>query len=166
MSTGSSGIPTLTVNRSFIQEFIKARQPRCALGLVEVQNRQCAFIALCPGSAIPSHIPSKGFRFSHTLIGTSDIKAIQIGFEFYGLQAFNVLLNPNNPIVQKVLQTMIVSEDCFFFTLDQSSGNVTAFHSEIGRSTLINLTNHWQRIQQSTTTDEPGSDGFCREVFW
>jgi hypothetical protein len=48
---------------------------------------------------------------------------------------------------------MMESGDYFFFTLDPSSGSVTAFRSEIEKATLINLTNNWQRIQQSTTTD-------------
>lgn len=153
MSTPSPDLPTLTVNRSFIEEFIAAQQPCCALGLVEVQTQQCAFVALRPETAIPSHITDQGFAFGHALIGNSKFEVIHFGFDFYGFQAYNVLLNPNNPIVQKVLQTMMESGDYFFFTLDPSSGSVTAFRSEIAKDTLINLTNNWQRIQQSTTTD-------------
>jgi hypothetical protein len=153
MSTHSPDLPTLTVNRSFIEEFIAAQQPCCALGLVEVQNRQCAFVALHPETVIPSQVTDKGFAFGHALIGNSDFEVIHFGFDFYGFQAYNVLLNPNNPIVQKLLQTMIESGDYFFFTLDPSSGSVTAFRSEIEKDTLINLTNNWQRIRQSTTTD-------------
>jgi hypothetical protein len=102
----------------------------------------------------PTYVTKKGFAFGHTLIGNSSFEVIQFVFDFYGFQTFNVLLNPNNPIVQSVLQTMIESGDYFFFTLDQSSGNVTAFRSEIGKDILTNLTDDWQRIQQSTTTDD------------
>jgi hypothetical protein len=154
MFSNPPDLPSLTVNRSFMEEFIAAEKPCCALGLVEVQNRDCAFIALRPEISIPSHITDKGFAFGHTLIGNSDFEVIQFVFDFYGFKTFNVLLNPNNPIVQSVLTKMMESGDYFFFTLDKSSGNVTTFRSEIGQDILINLTDNWQRIQQSSTTDE------------
>lgn len=154
MSINPPDLPTLTVNRSFIKEFIKSQQPCCALGFVEVQNRQCAFIALRPENPIPSHVTNQGFAFGHALIGNRNFEVIQFVFDFYGFQTFNVLLNPNNPIVQSVLQIMIEDGDYFFFTLDQSSGSVTAFRSEIGKDILTNLADNWERIQQSTTTDD------------
>ena len=136
-----------------MEEFVSAHQPCCALGLVEVQNRQCAFIALRPHKAIPSHIMEQGFDFGHGLIGTREFEVVQFIFDFYDFQTYNVLLNPNNSIVQSVLQAMIERGDYFFFTLNDSSGNVTAFRSELGTEILANLTDHWQRIQQSKTTD-------------
>jgi hypothetical protein len=154
MSIHSPDLPSLTLNHACIQEFIRAQQPCCALGLVEVQNRPCAFIALCPGTTISPVIPSKGFLFSHTLIGNSDIKVIHFGFELNGFQSFNVLLNPNNPIVRKVLQTMIVSGDYFFLTLDKFSRSITGFRSEMGQDTLAHLRDNWEQIQQSSMTDE------------
>ena len=153
MSINPPELPSLIVNRSFIEEFVSAHQPCCALGLVEVQNRQCAFIALRPPTAIPSHITEKGFAFGHGLIGNHDFEVVQFIFNFYGFQTYNVLINPNNPTIQAVLQAMIKSGDYFFFTLDDSSGNVTAFRSDIGKDILENLTQNWQRIQQSKTTD-------------
>lgn len=152
MKANPPDLPSLTVNRSFIGEFIAAEKPCCALGLVEVQNHQCAFIALRLETAIPSHITDDGFALGHTLIGNSDFEVIHFGFVFYGFQAYNVLINPNNPIAKTVLKSMIESGDYFFFTLDESSGSVTAFRSEIGRDTLLHLTENWERIQQSTTT--------------
>jgi hypothetical protein len=154
MSINYPELPTLTVNRSFISEFISAQPPCCALGLVEVQNQLYAFIALRPKQEIPSHVTDKGFAFGHTLIGNSNSEVIHFCFNFYDYQAYNVLLNPNNPIVQSVLKTMIESGNYFFFSLDNTSGNVTAFRSEVGKDNLKNLTDHWQRIQNSTTTDE------------
>jgi hypothetical protein len=146
-------LPTLTVNRSFMQEFVNAQQGCCALGLVEVQNHQCAFIALRPQMAIPPHITGQGFALGHGLIGNRDFEVVQFIFNFYGFQMYNVLINPNNRIVQSVLKTMIESGDYFFFTLDDTSGNFTAFRSEIGTEILTSLTQNWRRIQQSQTTD-------------
>ena len=153
MSTNPPDLPSLIVNRLFMQKFVSAHLPCCALGLVEVQNRQCAFIALRPHTAIPSHVRDKGFAFGQGLIGNRDFEVLQFIFNFYGFQTYNVLLNPNNPIVQSVLETMIESGDYFFFTLDDSSGNVTAFRSEIGNDILANLTENWRRIERSKTTD-------------
>jgi hypothetical protein len=147
-------LPTLTVNRSFMEAFLAADRPCCALGMVEVQNRLCAFIALRPEVSIPSHVTDSGFNFGHTLYGDSTHESIHFAFEFYGFQTYNVLINPNNPIAQSVLQKMIESGDFFFFTLDEPSGSVTAFRSEVGKDTLKNLTDNWQRIQNSTTTDD------------
>ena len=153
MSTNPPDLPSLIVNRLFMQEFVSAHLPCCALGLVEVQNRQCAFIALRPHKTIPSHITEQGFDFGHGLIGTREFEVVQFIFDFYDFQTYNVLLNPNNPIVQSVLQAMIERGDYFFFTLNDSSGNVRVFRSELGTEILANLTDHWQRIQQSKTTD-------------
>ena len=56
-------------------------------------------------------------------------------FEFYGFQTYNVLTNPNNPLVQTVLDRMISDEDYFFFALE-ATGRVTALRTEIGQETL------------------------------
>ena len=143
MSTNPPDLPSLIVNRLFMQEFVSAHLPCCALGLVEVQNRQCAFIALRPHKAIPSHITEQGFDFGHGLIGTREFEVVQFIFDFYDFQTYNVLLNPNNPIVQSVLQAIIERGDYFFFTLNDSSGNVRVFRSELGTEILANLTDHW-----------------------
>jgi hypothetical protein len=68
MSINPPDLPSLTVNRSFIKEFITAQQPCCALGLVEVQNQQRAFVALRPETLMPSYVMNKGFAFGHILI--------------------------------------------------------------------------------------------------
>jgi hypothetical protein len=92
MSTPSPDLPTLTVNRSFIEELIAAQQPCCALGLVEVHHRQCAFVALRPETGIPSQVTDKGFAFGHALIGNRNFEVIHFGFDFYGFQAYNRLV--------------------------------------------------------------------------
>jgi hypothetical protein len=153
MGTVPPVLPTLTVNRSFMQAFIAADRPCCALGMVEIEQRQCAFLALRPDVAIPSYATDSGFNFGHTLYGDSTFEVIHFSFEFYGFQTYNVLINPNNPIVRSVLQSMIESGDFFFFAVDERSGSVTAFRTDIGRNTLTNLTENWERIQNSTTTE-------------
>ncbi|MEM8804543.1 MAG: hypothetical protein AAGF01_00655 [Cyanobacteria bacterium P01_G01_bin.38] len=153
MSPVSPKLPSLTVNRSFIEAFITADAPCCALGMVEVEHRQTGFLALRPETAIPPEVSDIGFRFGHSLYGTSTFEVIHFGFEFYGFQTYHVLLNPNNPIVQAVLQTMLESGDYLFFALDAHSGSATAFRSDLGQHLMSNLAADWERIQMSTTAD-------------
>ena len=155
-------LPTLTVNRPFIEAFIAADAPCCALGLVEVKNRQCGFLALHSNTAIPTEISDGGFNFGHSLYGNSTFEVIHFAFEFYGFQTYNVLINPNNAIVQSVLQTMLENRDYFFFSFDEDSGSVTAFRSDIGEDLLGNLTADWTRIQKSSTTDSQYRESLSR----
>ena len=61
----------------------------------------------------------------HSLIGTSDYLVIQFVFEFYGFGRYNVLINPNNSIVQTILSKMIKSGDYFFFAINPDQTVVT-----------------------------------------
>lgn len=142
----------LTVNRSFIREFIAADTPCFALGLVEERKRQYSFLALRPDRVIPADIADFGFNFGHGLLGNATYEVIQFAFAFYGFQTYNVLVNPNNALVQAVLAQMIEGGDYFFFALNPND-NVTAFRADIGQETLTGLKANLSRIQRSTTTD-------------
>ena len=145
-------LPRLTVNRRFMSEFIAADPPCFALGMVEERQRQYGLLALRPGKIIPPEITNAGFRFGHSLLGTSRYEVIHFAFEFYGFETYNVLVNPNNPLVQTVLTTMVESGDYFFFELN-ANGSVTTFRSEIGQDNLAGLTANLARIRRSTTTE-------------
>jgi len=122
------------------------------LGLVEETKRQTGFLALRLNEVIPSDILNKGFNFGHGLLGTSEFEVIQFSFEFYGFGIYNVLVNPNNTLVQSVLTTMVEKEDYFFFAINPNDG-VTTFRSEIGQENLVGLKANLPQIQNSTTTD-------------
>jgi hypothetical protein len=145
-------LPKLTVNRQFMREFISADPPCFALGTVEEQKRQYGFLALRPGEIIPPVISNAGFRFGHSLLGTTAFEVIHFAFEFYGFETYNVLINPNNPLVQTVLTRMVERGDYFFFALN-ANGSATAFRSEIGQEHLAGIKTNLARIQHSTTTD-------------
>jgi len=145
-------LPTLTVNRSFMQAFLHAETPCCALGLVEESGRPCGLLALRPDQEIPAVVTDGGFNFGHSLLGTAAYEVIHFAFEFYGFVTYNVLINPNNALVQAVLERMIEDEDFFFFSLE-ASGRVTAFRAAIGQETLAGIKAHRARIRQSTTTE-------------
>ena len=144
-------LPKLTVNRRFIDNFIAAQAPCFALGLVEERQRQCGFLALRPNDVIPPEITNIGFRFGHSLLGTADFEVVHFAFEFYGFATYNVLINPNNPVVKTILTTMAESEDYFFFAINPT-GSVTAFRSAIGQADMAGLKTNLPRIRNSTTT--------------
>ena len=144
-------LPTLTVNRSFMSAFIAAEAPCFAMGLVEEQGRPCGLLAMRPEAAIPDDVSDGGFNFGHPLYGGRAFEVIHFGFEFYGFGTYNVLVNPNNPLVQSVLERMIEDEDYFFFALD-ARGHVTAFRAEIGQDRLSQVKANLARIQGSGTT--------------
>jgi hypothetical protein len=143
--------PRLTVNRQFLSDFLAAETPCFALGLVEERRRQCGFMALRLDEPLPPQISDAGFRFGHSLYGSADFETVHFAFQFYGFKTYNVLVNPNNPIVQAVLATMVESGDYFFFAV--SDGSATAFRSEIGQADLAGLKTNFPRIRRSATTD-------------
>jgi len=76
----------------------------------------------------------------------------RFAFHFYNYGTFNVLVNPNNPVVQTVLNRMLETGDCFFFAVDPK-GSVTAFRSELGQEDLTGLKTNLPLIQNAKTTD-------------
>jgi hypothetical protein len=86
------------------------------------------------------------------LAGTTEFEVIQFVFQFYGFETYNMLVNPNNRLVKKVLIRMVESGDYFFFAISPNQ-SVTAFRSEIGQKNLAGLSTNLRQIQGSTTTD-------------
>ena len=144
--------PALVVNRLFMQAFLAADAPCLALGMVEEQQRLCGMLALQLDEAIPTAIADRGFEFGHTLFGTTTFVVLHFVVAFPGFQTYNVLINPNNLVVQAVLRTMLDDGDYFFFAL-QPQGQVTAFRAELGSDSLAVLRANRTRLQTSTTTD-------------
>jgi hypothetical protein len=152
MRTTRPMLPTLTVNRQFMVDFI-TKEPSClALGLVEAESSQCAMIALRLNEALPREVSARGFAFGHALYGGVGWEVVHFGFEFYGFATYNALINPSDPVARSVLSTMIKTGDYFFFALNSDHGT-TAFRSNVTPNNLIWLKANMARIQSSTTTD-------------
>ena len=148
-------LPRLTVNGAFIDEFLAAPAPCFALGLVEERQRTCGFLAIRPNETIPPSVTVAGFRFGHSLMGTSRYMVVHFAFEFYGFARYNVLVRPDNLIVRTVLSTMVESGDYFFFAID-ANGSATAFNAEIGHGghrDMAGLQRNLPRILRAETTD-------------
>lgn len=130
-----------------------AADPPCAvLGLVEDGGRRSGFVAVHLDEDIPSEVTAKGFRFGHSLFGGDTFEVVHFAFHFYGFGTWNLLINPNNPLVQAVLTRMLEDEDYFFFALSPD-GRATAFRSEVGQDVLFHVRAALPRLQASTTTE-------------
>ena len=145
-------LPRLIVNSRFIDAFITAEAPCFALGLVEERKQTCGFLALRPKIVIPDEYTRTGFRFGHSLLGNADYVVVHFAFHFYNYETFNVLVNPNNPVVQTVLNRMLETGDYFFFAVDPK-GSVTTFRSELGQEDLAGLKTNLPLIKNAKTTD-------------
>jgi hypothetical protein len=137
---------------SLFETLSRRSHPCFALGLVEEQRQQCGFLALRPDEVIPPEISAVGFNFGHALLRIAEFEVIQFAFQLYGFETYNVLVNPNNHLVKRVLITMVESGDYFFFAM-RPNRNVTAFRSEIGQEKLAGLSTNLRQIQGPTTTD-------------
>ena len=152
MNTIRRTLPTLTVNRQFMLDFIAEEAPCLGLGLVEVEGSPSAMIALRLNQPLPRKVSAAGFAFGHALFGGGNWEVVHFVFEFYGFATYNVLINPNDTVARLVLNTMIETGDYFFFALDSDRGT-TALRSDIAPNNLIWLKANMARIQGSTTTD-------------
>jgi hypothetical protein len=152
MSDTRTVLPTLTVNGSFLQEFVSAAVPGFALGMVEEGKRTCGFVALHLDRVVPREVLNRGFRFGHQLLGNDRFEVVHFAFEFYGFPTYHALLNPHHPLACAVLTAMVESGDYFFFALD-SEHSTTAFRSELGEGNLQSLRDYLPRLRRSTTTD-------------
>ena len=152
MSNIHTLLPKLMVNRAFIDEFVSADAPCFALSMVEERKQPYSLLALCPSEPIPPQISDRGCGFGHALLGNDAFEVIQFSFWFYGFKTYNTLVNPNNPLVQAVLQQMLESGDYFFFALNPDN-SVTTYRTDVDQECLQGLKANLDRIQNSTTTD-------------
>ena len=155
MSNVYSLRPRLTVNGAFVDEFLSAPMPCCALGLVEESKRTCGFLALRTNEFIPPDVTRTGFNFGHSLLGTSRYLVVHFAFEFYGFGRYHVLVQPNNPIVRRVLTTMVEGGAPFFFVVN-ANGTATAFGGGSGpggHDGMTALRSNLPRILNSEASD-------------
>jgi hypothetical protein len=144
--------PTLVVHRGFMQAFLAAPRPCCALGLVEERGRPYGLLALRLDAPLPPAVTNAGFRFGHSLLGTAAFEVLHFAFAFSGFRTYNVLVNPNNPLVQTVL-TMILDQGAYFFFALTAEGSVITFRADLGQEALAGLRTHRARLAHSRTTD-------------
>jgi len=145
-------LPKLALNRQLVEDLIAQDAPCFALGMVEERKQRFAALALRPGARIPSDISARGFDLGHSLLGTARFEVIHFAFEFCGFETYNVLINPNNPLVQTVVNSMIQRGKYFILVIGPDE-DATAFRADVGPRDLIGLRQNIHQIQGSATTD-------------
>lgn len=152
-------LPKLTVNRQFMHDFITENTPCCAFGAIEDRNRKSGLIALRLNDVIPNEVTDKGFCLGHSLYGSSRFEVVHFVFQFYGFKTYNVLINPNDPLIREVLKMMIEDGGYFIFVINPDN-SVTAFRSSFGQDTLCELQHNIIRISNSNTSDSDYQKAF------
>jgi hypothetical protein len=145
-------LPKLTLNRHFVQHFLAQDAPCFALAMVEERRQLFAGLALRLDVSLPPGISARGLNLGHSLLGSAHFEVLHLTFEFYGFETYHVLLNPNNPVVQAVVASMIDRGGYFILALGRER-EATAFRADVDPGDLIGWKNHIQRIRQSATTE-------------
>lgn len=143
-------LPRLTANQLLIRDLMTAQAPCFALGYVEERKEKCGFIAIRPEIPIPNQVTQQGMNFGHSVLGTNHYKVLHFGFEFYGHATYHGLVPVGNPIIQAVIETMLETQDYFFFAINPDQ-TVTAFRSQFEAHDLAGL----------RTNQEQFADGSC-----
>ncbi|MFT2798945.1 hypothetical protein [Serratia sp. N21D137] len=131
-------LPLLSVNSLFIEDLMLDNPPCFAFGYVEERGEKCGFIALRPEISIPTESTQQGMHFGHSVIGTMEEPVLHFAFEFYGHATYHGLVPSGNPIIQAVLNTMLETEDYFFFAINPDN-SITAFRSPLDGTMLMQL---------------------------
>ena len=146
-------LPRLTVNEIFIRDLMAEKSPCFALGYVEEYQSIGGFLVLRPDRAIPTTSTQQGFRFGHSVIGTIENPVFHFVFEFYGYATYHGLVDLGNPLIKKVISTMIEKEDYFFFAINPDQ-TVTAFRSQLDIPVLEALKINFERYGKTSESPE------------
>lgn len=121
-------LPRLVLNRHLLQSVIDERQPCCALGFVEERKRVLPLIALGLPELEDLTQLGDGFRLGHQAASGGGAEALLLRFEFHGRLPLELLLDPMNVTVQRVMGA-IASAEAYFVLVAGSSG-VTTFRAD------------------------------------
>ena len=144
-------LPTLTVNRAFMTDFLEPQSPCFALGLVDIEGNQTGFLAMRPQQPIPSETTAAGFNFGHALLGFDNTLLCQFMFDFQYHSLYTVIVNPAVPTVRHIIETMVERGDYMFFNLNPG-GKVQAFRTADRK--IAGVADNLPHMQSATTTDE------------
>ena len=142
----------LTFNKRFLRAFIDAEAPCAALGLVEEAGQTRGFVAARTNESLPDHTAQAGFDFGSELLGTDRYQLIHFILHFQGFQTYDILLNPNNPLVRTVVEVMRETEQYFFFMFNE--GELVAFQESMGQQNLDWFSSYGNVVHTATTTPE------------
>ena len=148
-----SNNPKLILNGLFMQDFMKSKVSSFGLGYVKEGGMKKGFLALKLTEEVPKNSTQQGFNFGHSVLELNGNPIFHFAFRFYDFKTYNGLVIPSNPIIKKVIKTMIETKDYFFFLIT-SDNNVTAFCSELDNQIFSNFQINLEKYQDSKCTEE------------
>jgi len=140
----------LTINERFLRAFLDAEASCAALGLVEEARQVRGFVAARINESLPIQAARSGGDFGYELLGTDRYEIVHLILNFPGLQPYDILLNPNNPVVRKVLDVMRETAQYFIFVI--VADGMTAFHKDMDEESLDWFNRYGRVVHTSTTT--------------
>lgn len=122
-------LPRLVLNRHLLQAVVDESRPSCALGFVEERKHVLPLIALGLPELEDLDLLGNGFRLGHQIAAGSGAEALLLRFEFQERAPLELLLDPTNVTVQRVLGA-IAATDAYFVLVAGSNG-VTTFRADV-----------------------------------
>ena len=150
----------LTLNERFLRAFMAAEAPCAALGLVEEAGQAKGFVAARIDERLPMAAAQSGFDVGYELIGTARYPLMHFILNFQSLPPYDILLNPNNPVVRKVVEVMRETAQYFFFLFE--AGSMVAFHRHMDAPSLYWFNTYGGVVNTATTTPEAYERGLQR----
>jgi hypothetical protein len=142
----------LTFNDRFLHAFMDSEPPCAALGLVEQAGQTRGFVAARTNESMPLQAAESGFDFGFELLGNDRYQLIHFILGFPGLQPYDIILNPNNPLVRKVVDVMRETAQYLFFVFEE--GEMTAFHQTMDRQNRDWFNRYGDVVHTASTTPE------------
>lgn len=142
----------LTLNGRFLRAFMDAEAPCAALGLVEEAGQTRGFVAARTRERLPAHTAQSGFDLGYELLGNDRYQLMHFVLRFQDLPPYDILLNPNNPVVRKVVDVMRETAQYFFFMVE--THGMVAFHQTMDRAGLEWFHRYGSVVHTATTTPQ------------
>ena len=163
MSSNVTRLPVpLTFNELFLHSFVNEEPPCAALGLVEEAAQTRGFVAIQINESVPTRTAQSGFDFGYELLGNDRCQLIHFILKFEGFGTYDILLNPNNPLVRRVVDVMRETAQYFFFVFEE--GGVTAFQQTMGQEGLDWFNEYGNVVHTATTTPQEYERGLQRST--
>jgi len=122
-------LPRLVLNRHLLQAVVDAPQPSCALGFVEERKHVLPLVALGLPQLEALDQLGDGFRLGHQVASGRDAEALLLRFEFQGQSPLELLLDPADASVQRVVGAVAAADA--YFVLVVGANGVTTFRADV-----------------------------------
>lgn len=127
-------------------------EPPCAaLGLVEQARQSCGFVAVRTNESLPPQAAQAGFDFAFEVLGNDRYQLLHFVLDLPGRQPYDIILNPNNAVVRKVVDVMRETAQYFFFVFGDG-GEMTAFREKMSAENLDWFNKYGGVVHTATTT--------------